>query len=221
VATLNDLVGVLAEATGIPSSTVFAFGRFAREGGFISQRGRGRSAAEMTVYDAANLLIAIGGTSVTRDAAETIDFYNRLQATAVITPIVNGDPEEVRKEAYQCLRPLMVLRVGQKYRLGANLGYTLAFLIERAGSGELQRLLHTEPGSRNVTSVRIEFNRTAQSAQVWVWGSRWWFEATFSQDRTDGNPLSGFEVTATIGLKPLARLGAALQGNLLGLGSRP
>jgi hypothetical protein len=64
MATLSDLVTTLSWATSIPEATVFAYGRFAREAGFISQSGRGKGAAKMALTDAANLLIAIGGTAI-------------------------------------------------------------------------------------------------------------------------------------------------------------
>jgi hypothetical protein len=79
MAGLSDLVAVVAAITGIPEATVFAYGRFARQGGQISQKGRGRSAADMSLTDAANLLIAIAGSDVTKDAATTIQTFRSLR----------------------------------------------------------------------------------------------------------------------------------------------
>lgn len=79
MATLSDLVEAVAGVTGVPRATIFAYGRFARQAGAIGQSGRGRNAAAMTVADAANLLIAIGGTGVTREAGATIETFRALR----------------------------------------------------------------------------------------------------------------------------------------------
>jgi hypothetical protein len=79
MATLSDLVTALAGVTGLPEATVFAYGRFARQAGLISQKGRGRSAAAMSVTDAANLLIAVGATDVTREAGTAIKNFRTLE----------------------------------------------------------------------------------------------------------------------------------------------
>jgi hypothetical protein len=79
MATLSDLVEAVAGITGLPRATVFAYGRFARQAGLIGQSGRGRSAAAMTLVDAANLLIAIGGTGVTREAGNAVRAFRSLK----------------------------------------------------------------------------------------------------------------------------------------------
>lgn len=79
MATLSDLVTVVSGATGLPEATVFAYGRFARQAGLINQKGRGRSAAEMSVTDASNLLIAIAGTGVTKEAGTAIKTFRALR----------------------------------------------------------------------------------------------------------------------------------------------
>jgi hypothetical protein len=81
MATLTDLVSILAERTHIPRATVFAYGRFAREAGFISQRGRGRSAAIMNAADAANLLIGVCGTSIIREVGDAIRLFRPMKGT--------------------------------------------------------------------------------------------------------------------------------------------
>jgi len=79
MATLRNLVEAVAGVTGLPPATVFAYGRFARQAGAIGQSGRGRSAAEMSVADAANLLIAIAGTGVTREAGSSVETFRNLR----------------------------------------------------------------------------------------------------------------------------------------------
>src|SRR5262244_3366259 len=79
MANLSELVSGLSVVTGVPEATVFAYGRFAREAGLIAQRGRGRGAATMGPEDAANLVIAVGGTAVTREGGEAINIYRPMR----------------------------------------------------------------------------------------------------------------------------------------------
>jgi hypothetical protein len=78
MATLTNLVSALAHVTGLPEATVFAYGRFARQAGLISQGGRGLGGAQMTATDATNLLFAVCGTRVTRDAGKAISALRPL-----------------------------------------------------------------------------------------------------------------------------------------------
>ena len=78
MASLSDLVESLSRVSGVAEATVFAYGRFAREADAIAQKGRGRGAASMTAKDAANLLIAIGGTPITREAGQAVKTFRPL-----------------------------------------------------------------------------------------------------------------------------------------------
>ena len=78
MATLSELVDVIAEAEGMDSATVALIARYAREAGFIQKKGRGPSAAQMGVTDAANLLIAANASRAARDAAVVIPLYRNL-----------------------------------------------------------------------------------------------------------------------------------------------
>ena len=79
MATLSDLVTAVSAVTGLPEATVFAYGRFARQAGLIQQKGRGRSAAAMSIGDAANILIAIAATGVTKEAGKVIETFRSLR----------------------------------------------------------------------------------------------------------------------------------------------
>lgn len=78
MATLSELVEAIAEAEGMDSATVALMARYAREAGFIQKKGRGPSAAQMGVTDAANLLIAVNASRAARDAAVVIPLYRNL-----------------------------------------------------------------------------------------------------------------------------------------------
>jgi hypothetical protein len=82
MATLNDLVSEIADQTNFSKAAVFGFGRFAREAGLIKQGGRGKGGARIAEQDAANLLIAIGGASITREAPEAIRLFRPMHGYA-------------------------------------------------------------------------------------------------------------------------------------------
>src|SRR5215470_2842768 len=81
MATLTELVHAVAEAEGMDSATVALIARYAREAGFIQKKGRGPSAAQMGVSDAANLLIAVNASAAALDAPLVIPVYRDLVTT--------------------------------------------------------------------------------------------------------------------------------------------
>jgi hypothetical protein len=150
MAHLSDLVSALAHITGLPVATIFAYGRFAREAGLIAQKGRGRGAATMEVGDAANLLIGLGGTAVTRESPLAIRSYRAMKGVIFkqyqygfagdfadyfrplgfdFTPIgdFSGEPRE------------------RKCKCTRDFGDLLELLILDAGLGNLTRWLLTLP----------------------------------------------------------------------------
>lgn len=134
MAVLSDLVTALAAATGLPGATVFAYGRFAREAGLISQKGRGRGAAEVTTKDAANLLLAVGATGITRESGNAIKSYRRLKGHYLLPTEPNG------KRLANWLRKL-----GSNRQLDTNLGQFLEFLISQSIGSDLNELLRSIP----------------------------------------------------------------------------
>jgi hypothetical protein len=62
MASPGQLVECVSAALNLPQATVVLYDRVLSENGLRSKGGRGRSAAKVTVEDAANLLIAIAGT---------------------------------------------------------------------------------------------------------------------------------------------------------------
>jgi hypothetical protein len=139
VATLNDLVRTASLATKIPEATVFAYGRFAREAGCLSQKGRGLSAAEMKVRDAANLLIALGAASVTREAGKAIKDFRGLRGHLVVFQ------DEFERSILSWLAPLGPSERDQRFEIKADFGTTMEFLIDEAGSGNVHRFLGQVP----------------------------------------------------------------------------
>ena len=81
MATPGQLVECMAAALNVPRPTVLLYDRILAENGLRSKGGRGRSAAKVTVEDAANLLIAIAGTPTSGigSAAATVKQFASLK----------------------------------------------------------------------------------------------------------------------------------------------
>lgn len=78
MATPGQMVKKVSETLGVPEATVTVYDRALAEAGYRSKGGRGRSAAKMTAVDVANLLIAVAGTSVAKDAVQAVAEYSCL-----------------------------------------------------------------------------------------------------------------------------------------------
>jgi hypothetical protein len=155
MASLSHLVTALSKLTSIPKATVFAYGRFARERGKISQKGQGRAAAKMDVPDAANLLIGLAGTAVTREAGDAIDEFRPLRGA------VRGfvASEECVSVFFKWLAPLGELDRADdplSYKLlETNFGSFLEFLIAEAANGGLMTFMQSIPAGM-VERRRVE-----------------------------------------------------------------
>ena len=79
MASISDLVRVVAEVARLDENFVSVYARSAREAGLITHRGRGRSAASMGAADGANLLTALNAGSLAKDAPAVIRGYRALQ----------------------------------------------------------------------------------------------------------------------------------------------
>jgi hypothetical protein len=154
MATLAKLVTTMAWITGLPRSTVFAYGRFAREAGHITQRTRGPGAAQMSVRDAANLVMAVCGTDVTRKAGITIEALRAMKAMIAKSSQPPG-------YVLAWLSPLGLKQRGDMASLNPNFGSFLEYLIETAASGDLQRFL-----SGISLDLRVSFDRSTPLARV-------------------------------------------------------
>jgi hypothetical protein len=84
MATPGELVHAVAEAFGIPEATVVQYDRNLVAAGLRTKGGRGRSAAQVTSRDAANLFLAIGGAPIAgasvKETRKTCDRYGALRA---------------------------------------------------------------------------------------------------------------------------------------------
>jgi len=80
MATLSQLVAVIADLEGFDVERVTAIARAIREHGLIRTSGRGTSAAQMSERDAANLLIAANTADTARGAPDAVARYRALKA---------------------------------------------------------------------------------------------------------------------------------------------
>jgi hypothetical protein len=98
MAWLSTLIRTVAETSGEPEASVTVIARSLREGGFITTGGRGRSAASMTNFDAASLLLGVGAPGDNTKAAATVA---RLSAAALEKSLTwkRGAPDGRQKAA--------------------------------------------------------------------------------------------------------------------------
>src|ERR1700733_12181640 len=75
MASSTQLSECVAKQLGLSEPTIALHMRNIREAGFITQGGRGRSAAKMTASDAAHLLIASIGSLNPKDSVEVVQKY--------------------------------------------------------------------------------------------------------------------------------------------------
>jgi hypothetical protein len=138
MATPGQLVRTIAEALGIPVSTVTQFDRQLAEAGLRTVGGRGSSAAKVTALDAANLLIALLGPPLYGPAIKAAQSSCNLFGSLPITSTWR-DTSSFKKVG---LPSLAKLPADHTFRAA------LAALIEGASTGEFYFL----PGSERANA---------------------------------------------------------------------
>src|SRR3712207_5289130 len=79
MALLSHLVQALATVEELDPVNVRFYARSLRENGLISQRGRGRGAAQMTTSDAANLIIGVNASALAIDVGKVTPEYRAVK----------------------------------------------------------------------------------------------------------------------------------------------
>src|SRR5262249_25726405 len=153
-------VTAISGVTGLPEATVFAYGRFARQAGFISQSGRGHSAASMSLTDATNLLIAIGATGVTREAGTAIERFRQLRGGR----LYDFSEGHATVAMLKWLSPLGI-RAGEPgkgaFDLKADFGRFLEFLVTETLNGGLAAIFQKIPVAEIPGELWSEWLRTS------------------------------------------------------------
>jgi hypothetical protein len=86
VAKLPALIAKLAPLDGRPMETLAHVARVIRERGLVATTKRGVGAAEMTPRDATNILIALNGAQVPKDAPDAVEYYRSLSLSRLSEP---------------------------------------------------------------------------------------------------------------------------------------
>lgn len=94
MAKLPALIAKLAPLDGRSMETLAHVARVIRERGLMTTTKRGVGAAEMTVRDATNLLIALNGAHVPKDAPDAVEHYRSFSRTGLCEPLP-GFPESM------------------------------------------------------------------------------------------------------------------------------
>lgn len=91
MASPGEMVKRIAETFGAPEATVTLHDRNLADAGLRTKGGRGRSAAKMSATDVANLLVAVAGSSMVKNAVQTVEDYSGLPS--------RGDEVSIRNDA--------------------------------------------------------------------------------------------------------------------------
>lgn len=117
---------------------MFAYGRFAREAGLISQGGRGLGGAQMTATDATNLLFAMCGSRVTRDAGKAIAALRPLQGE-----ITGASSREIPPQLKEWSCQYSSFALEQTGEVQLRLGTFVDYLISETCKGKLEDLVRS------------------------------------------------------------------------------
>lgn len=176
MALLSDLVRIVAAVEGLEEVSVGIFASHAREAGLISQGGRGRSAAKMTIVDAANLLIAVNGCQFAKDVPAMTPIFRALK------------PSEAPKET--------AVGIAKE---GATFGEDLELLLSKFLKQEGERQRADPPGQtfirflRPQNKVEIEmrpgFGRSYREEKV-TYGVDPQYDLLLAPDRWDETVIS-------------------------------
>lgn len=151
MATLSELVDAISTVEGMDPATVTLMGRYIREGGFIATKGRGPSAADMTIEDATNLVIGVNAAKQASEAASAVAIYGQLVAQEPLSKLAR-----VSRKRFGTLAE----GIGQLIR-AAETGELPDEFLRCGVSDELREAFH----SRRV-HTEIRFRKSSPSATI-------------------------------------------------------
>lgn len=85
MAKLSEVIPALADALGLPETTVEAYAKVLRKAGLLTTGGRGTAAPDQTPHDCARLLVSVLGWTPT-NAVEFVTEYGGLLASDLTAP---------------------------------------------------------------------------------------------------------------------------------------
>jgi hypothetical protein len=164
MATPGQLVQVMADVLGISKATVIQYDRVLSENGLRSKSGRGKSAAQVTSRDAANLLMALAASPLfglsAKDAVTNCEAY----ASMFTQPVSQAWSKHFASFGLPTLSNLP-----EKH----SFGEALSTLIDAAGRGENFKTPESEKKRYSMsTSFEIQFIGPGPSAQILADGAK-------------------------------------------------
>lgn len=180
---LAGIIPVLAKAQGMPEATVLSVTRSVRTARYVNTGPRGPGGAEMTDWDAANLLLGVTCAAMAKDAGAAVHRYHSLVAdTAEVwtkegrEPLPDGPDMDRVSLKNLCPEPMQWL--GSTAR-GLLLGDALERLIAMARTGDLQEVFrelvrphyHEDAIDRVINELgevylKLEFRRPRPSGTI-------------------------------------------------------
>ena len=147
MASPGELVRKVAEVLGVPEPTVTVHDRNLVTAGLRTKGGRGRSAAKMTTIDAANLLLAVAGSSMVKKTVPTVEEYADLPSrggevskqTDAHSFDIEGNPPPTWELSGFPIPSLQALSESHGFR------DALVALIEAAADGSLRTAIESLP----------------------------------------------------------------------------
>lgn len=154
MASIGQLVRVVAETSGLDESSVKLIARYLREAGLIGQQSTGGGAARMTASDAASLLIAVNGSTAAKDAAHSVAEFWHLPLQTTFHDEPTDDLKYVEREVIADTFGDVLERVISLF-MDEPTGLSLPDEFETASS----------------IRIRIEFERPGPEASIGFWTS--------------------------------------------------
>ena len=111
----SELAERIAEVTGLEPTTVARYARFAREGRYLSQSGRGNSAARMRPVDAVNLLACVLVNGVAQEAPDQIKRVMEMDVGS--RDADHLDERHMDEKEYKALRKLFPIVFNRRHTL--------------------------------------------------------------------------------------------------------
>jgi hypothetical protein len=213
MATLSELVEVIAEVEGLDPATVNLIARQVREAGHIKTGGRGTSAARMDFADAAALLIAVNATTIVREAGLTFHRYSRLEAWEEL--------DEYLQLRGKLSNPREYLQVAGKLslpRLRTTFGVALEELIKVTSQKALPINFlgfNTDPFfreafSREHTVLELTFWKPHPKVSMTMYGDDKWLALNFRRNSRIQTRVSDRFDTTTVGFETIRAVAEVL-----------
>lgn len=111
----SELADRIAEVTGLEPVTLARYARFAREGRYLSQSGRGNSAARMRPVDAVNLLACVLVNGVAQEAPAQIKRVMEMDVDS--RDADHLDERHMDEKQYKALRKFFPIVFNRRHTL--------------------------------------------------------------------------------------------------------